>query len=72
MLLYLHAGVTALSEAFFDGGLTLDIAIDQVVCSGNETRLIQCSYATNNNCTHSEDAGVRCFAAATGILLRLL
>ena len=59
------ADVTALPAAFFGGGYDLDIALDKVFCSGNENRLTQCSYATDHNCTHLNDAGVRCFAART-------
>ena len=55
----------ALSEAFFGGASALDVAMDQVVCSGNENRLIECIYDPDNDCTHSEDAGVKCLAAAT-------
>lgn len=36
------------------------IHMDEVGCSGSESRLVDCSYISNHNCRHSEDAGVRC------------
>ena len=42
-----------------------DIFLDNVVCDGNELRLIDC--ASNalaaHNCQHAQDAGVVCLAA---------
>ena len=39
-----------------------DIFLDDIVCNGSESSLLECSH--NNigvhNCDHSEDAGVRC------------
>ena len=55
------AGATVYSFAFFGPG-TGPILLNNVQCSGTETRLVNC---TNNgvgshNCHHSEDASVRC------------
>ena len=37
------------------------IFMDDVQCSGNEARLIDCTYdSITSDCTHSRDAGVRC------------
>ena len=37
------------------------IGLDDVACSGSEKTLANCSYDGNtNDCTHLEDAGVRC------------
>ena len=51
----------ALSGAYFGSGRG-DIVLDNVVCRGTESSLLECS--TNpigqHNCDHSEDAGVRC------------
>lgn len=36
------------------------IHMDEVGCSGFESRLVDCIYISSHNCRHSEDAGVRC------------
>ena len=37
------------------------IVLDDVRCTGTEDRLVDCSYdSSTGDCTHSEDAGVRC------------
>ena len=40
--------------------------LDDVGCTGTETRLIECPATLNHNCAHSEDAGVRCTSSTTG------
>ena len=59
--LLLSAGSLALDGAYFGSG-NGDIHLDNVVCSGTESSLLQCR--TNpigqHNCDNSEDAGVRC------------
>ena len=59
-------GAIARSRAYFGAGVG-DILLDNVGCSGTESRLIDCS---NNgigvhNCVHSEDAGVTCQTPST-------
>lgn len=39
------------------------INIDDVACTGTESRLIDCPYNPNHNCAHTEDAGVDCSVA---------
>ena len=34
--------------------------MDDVQCTGTESSLISCTHTTNHDCSHSEDAGVRC------------
>jgi len=55
------AGATVYSFAFFGPG-TGPILLDNVQCSGTETRLVNCpsNGVGSHNCDHSEDASVRC------------
>ncbi len=54
-------GATATSRAQFGQG-TGAILLDNVRCSGNESRLFDCPSNSIgvHNCAHSEDAGVMC------------
>lgn len=58
-----HVGAVALYRATFGQG-SGRIWLDNVACSGSETRLIDCpaNAIGSHNCVHSEDAGVRCSA----------
>lgn len=44
------------------GGGTGPILLDNVVCTGNESNLLECDHngIGNHNCRHDEDAGVSC------------
>ena len=47
----------------FGEGRNYSILLDQLVCTGNEGSLLECSSGEeigSHNCDHSEDAGVRC------------
>ena len=59
-------GATAFSNAVFGGG-TGPIILDDVRCSGSESRLVSCSHRGIgiHGCSHAEDAGVRCRAGIT-------
>ena len=48
------------SAAFGAGDSTLPIHMDNVRCSGGETRLVDCRHSAVHNCFHGEDAGVVC------------
>ena len=50
-----------LRGAFFGRG-SRPILLDNVVCQGDESSLLECQSNPigNHNCDHSEDAGVRC------------
>ena len=53
-------GARAYSLAFFGQGNGA-IVLDDVSCNGTETKLTDCSYETHTeDCSHGEDAGVRC------------
>ena len=61
-------GATVLfGSSVVDG--TGQIVLDDLQCTGSESRLIDCPHngLGNHNCDHSEDAGIRC----TGMVLRL-
>ena len=57
--LLVDANVTGSTE--FGPGVG-SVLVDSVVCSGNEVRLLDCSIGSmgTTNCTHANDAGVRC------------
>ncbi|CAI8037193.1 Scavenger receptor cysteine-rich domain superfamily protein [Geodia barretti] len=59
---YSTTGATALSSAHFGTG-SGSILMDDVACTGTETRLSSCSHSSSNNCDHNEDASVRCRCA---------
>jgi len=54
-------GATAFRLAFFGEG-TGPIVLDNLLCTGGESRLVDCPANPNFllNCDHSQDAGVRC------------
>ena len=68
----LSIGSVALSGAYFGSGSGA-ILLDNVVCRGTESSLLECS--TNpigqHNCDHLEDAGVRCEGIHNAIKPRL-
>ena len=54
-----YLGAQAYGNAYFGQG-TEDIVMDELGCYGNESRLIDCPFAVDHNCFHSEDAGMIC------------
>ena len=52
-------GAIGVGSATYGQGVGL-IHIDDVQCDGDESDLFACSYTTNHNCIHAEDAGVQC------------
>ena len=57
----LGAAISAYSSAYFGAG-SGSIHFDNMACTGNEARLITCDRASQQNCNHGEDAGVKCTA----------
>ena len=56
----LFTGSVAVPRAVFGQG-TLQIAMSDVRCVGNEASLLECGYNENSRyCSHGNDAGVRC------------
>lgn len=51
----------ALGGGYFGNG-SGDILLDNVVCRGTESSLLECNTnpVAQHNCDHFEDAGVRC------------
>ena len=58
-----HTAVVPYSNAHYGQGTGL-VLLDQLFCSGTETRLIDCSHgglnSTQASCGHDDDAGVQC------------
>ena len=55
------SGFTVYSNSYFGGGSGW-IFLDNVYCTGEESRLIDCYHSGIgvHNCDHTDDAGVRC------------
>ena len=66
--IYIFSVALALTK--FGGG-TGPIFLDEVACVGSETRVFDCVHngIGNNDCSHFEDAGVRCLAGKDCVLL---
>ena len=62
-LLSIVAHVVALALQEFGGGRG-QILLDDVQCTGSELTLSECAHSGVgvHDCTHAEDAGVRCFS----------
>ena len=63
----------ALGGAYFGSG-SGDIFLDNVVCRGTESSLLECTINTigQHNCNHSEDAGVRCEGIYTSMSIQYI
>ena len=60
IVLYTILGAVARTRAYFGQG-TAPILLDDVACSGTESRLINYRYdSSTSDCNHSEDAGATC------------
>lgn len=60
MKIFMHVlDAVAHGSARFGVG-TGPILMDDVLCTGTETRLVNCIHTTQHNCGHHEDASVIC------------
>ena len=41
--------------------------LDNLACNGSEIRLIDCSRATTENCSHDEDVGLFCLRSFSSV-----
>ena len=57
---YTYAVRVASLAEFGIGDDSEPIHFDNVICTGNERYLYECSHSTNHNCDHSEDVGIVC------------
>ena len=67
-------GSVPVRNATFGEAAGYPILLDQLVCTGSETSLLNCSTTNtigSHNCDHSEDAGVICEASCTNGSVRL-
>lgn len=53
------AGLSHYASAYFGEG-TGPVLLSDTACTGSEAGLLDCSYSSNNFCSHSQDVGVDC------------
>ena len=63
---FINIGAISLFGSFVVDG-TGQIVLDDLQCTGSESRLIDCPHngLGNHNCDHSQDAGIRCVPGMT-------
>ena len=68
---FYSSAYTYYSSAYYGQG-TGPIWLDDLICSGSELTLLQCSHRGigSHNCGHSEDVSVRCSGSKTGSLFK--
>ena len=59
--MYLFLVAAFLGKAYFGAG-NGSIYLDDVICSGSESTILQCNHSLigQNNCHHGEDVSVHC------------
>ena len=63
------ADAVAVLRAGFGAG-SGPIYLDDVRCNGSESALVNCTYdSVTTDCSHTEDAGVRCSVARKSVCL---
>ena len=73
MLLFAVSTSLPVRQAYYGSPDNHSILLDDLVCSGNENSLLECPRVPSadvgvSDCSHSEDAGVRC----EGVYVRAL
>ena len=66
-----HAGSVARHSEWFGEGFG-PVQFTSFQCDGTETRIQDCPYTTQNNCTHSTDAGISCVSKSNIMLIGTL
>ena len=64
-IMYTFPGASAIARARFGRG-TGPIVMDEVRCTSNEARLMDCPFSLTHNCGHHKDAGVQCTLSVYG------
>ncbi|KAH9508808.1 Neurotrypsin [Bulinus truncatus] len=74
MLGHKREGAIAVTDNGFHYNRTREFWLDDVICSGNEMSLFNCSHSTwgHNDCEAGEVAGVRCVPESYGRFIRLI
>ena len=59
--IYITIGAAFLGSVYFGAG-SGNIFLDDVICSGSESTILQCSHSLvgRHNCNHGEDGSVNC------------
>ena len=67
-----YVDFASIKNAGFGSGISRPIHLDNVICTGSEDTILNCTHNTMNNCDHSEDAGVICGAVCRDGTVRLM
>lgn len=59
ILCNIRVGAVAQSDAFYGAG-SGQIYRNNLQCTGNELRLVDCPHSSTASCTHQDDAGLTC------------
>ena len=67
-----YVDFASIKNAGFGSGISRPIHLDNVICTGSEDTILNCTHNTVNNCDHSEDAGVICGTMCRDGTVRLM
>ena len=59
---FVFSGAQYYDDAYFgeSGTEDMEIWMDEVECTGTESRLDECPYTYHVDCNHDEDVGLKC------------